>query len=98
VAGPPSRHTKICACARGPHGPKTEARKQGTVSSQKHELLFSHFNLNYNTLDDMFKRGTILLRPRAEKGAKAPAAILTLHEDLLQDQWWKDRAGVLPVP
>jgi tRNA(His) guanylyltransferase len=81
-----------------PHGPKSKARKQGTVSSQKHELLFSRFNLNYNTVDDMFKRGTILLRPRAEKGSRAPAAILTLHEDLLQDRWWIDRAGVLPEP
>lgn len=35
---------------------------QGTVSSQKNEMLFSRFDINYNTLDLLFRRGSIILK------------------------------------
>ncbi|GAA5987073.1 hypothetical protein JCM10908_001015 [Rhodotorula pacifica] len=41
----------------------TQADKdlQGTVSSEKQELLFSRFGINYNTVDDMYKKGSIVI-------------------------------------
>ncbi|KAJ7503327.1 Thg1 C terminal domain-containing protein [Mycena galericulata] len=35
---------------------------KGTVSKQKHEILFSQFNVNYNTLDPRFRKGSTLVR------------------------------------
>jgi tRNA(His) guanylyltransferase len=34
---------------------------QGTVSSQKNELLFSRFGINYNDIDALYRKGSILL-------------------------------------
>ncbi|KAJ7140076.1 Thg1 C terminal domain-containing protein [Mycena crocata] len=38
------------------------ATLKGTVSKQKHEILFSRFKINYNTLDPRFRKGSILVR------------------------------------
>ncbi|BGP54993.1 hypothetical protein JCM8202_005985 [Rhodotorula sphaerocarpa] len=38
-----------------------EQELKGTVSSQKQELLFSHFGINYNAVDPMYKKGSIIL-------------------------------------
>ncbi|KAJ6615867.1 Thg1 C terminal domain-containing protein [Mycena sp. CBHHK59/15] len=35
---------------------------KGTVSKQKHEILFSRFNINYNTLDARYRKGSTLVR------------------------------------
>ena len=37
---------------------------QGTLSSDKNELLFSDFNINYNNLSELYRKGTILIRCR----------------------------------
>lgn len=42
--------------------PAEFAHKQGTVSSQKHEILFSRFGINYNTLPARFRKGSVLVR------------------------------------
>lgn len=31
------------------------------MSAQKHEILFSRYGINYNELDPMYRRGSILL-------------------------------------
>lgn len=43
---------------------------RGTVSEQKHELLFSRFGINYAKLPAMYRRGTFLIRQR--KGLPSP--------------------------
>ena len=35
---------------------------QATVASDKHEILFSEFKMNYNNEADMFKKGSIVYR------------------------------------
>lgn len=35
---------------------------QGTISKQKHEILFSQFGINYNNLDGRYKKGSVLVR------------------------------------
>lgn len=35
---------------------------QGTVSTQKHEMLFSRFGINYNDLPPRFRKGSVLVR------------------------------------
>ena len=34
---------------------------QGTVSSDKNEILFSEYNINYNNLPQMYRKGSVLL-------------------------------------
>ena len=36
--------------------------KQGTVASDKHEILYSEFKMNYNNEADVFKKGSIIYR------------------------------------
>ena len=47
---------------------------QGTLSAQKHEILFSRFGINYNGIDALYRRGSILLRdaPDSEVSLLAP--------------------------
>ncbi|KAI0342808.1 tRNAHis guanylyltransferase [Trametopsis cervina] len=35
---------------------------RGTVSKTKHEILFSRFGINYNTLPERFRKGSVLVR------------------------------------
>lgn len=35
---------------------------QGTVSKQKHEILFSRFQMNYNQVDQRYRKGSVLVR------------------------------------
>jgi len=39
---------------------------QGTVSSQKNEILFSQFNINYNKLPEMFRKGSVLFKEEVQ--------------------------------
>ncbi|KAM6504044.1 tRNAHis guanylyltransferase [Amanita muscaria] len=41
---------------------QAHATLRGTVSSQKHEILFGRFDINYNSIDERFKKGSILVR------------------------------------
>ncbi|PAV16487.1 tRNAHis guanylyltransferase [Pyrrhoderma noxium] len=41
---------------------EAHATLRGTVSSQKHEILFSRFGINYNTLPARYRKGSILVR------------------------------------
>ncbi|KAI0671659.1 tRNAHis guanylyltransferase [Trametes maxima] len=44
---------------------EAHATLRGTVSSQKHEILFSRFGTNYNELPAQFRKGSILVRSEA---------------------------------
>ena len=39
-----------------------EEELKGTVSSDKNEILFSRFKINYNNEPDMFKKGSVVFR------------------------------------
>ncbi|KAI0775278.1 tRNAHis guanylyltransferase [Trametes elegans] len=41
---------------------EAHATLRGTVSSQKHEMLFSRFGINYNELPARFRKGSVLVR------------------------------------
>jgi tRNA(His) guanylyltransferase len=47
---------------------EADKRLKGTFSKDKHEILFSECgNINYNNCDEIFKRGSILIRVKDEK-------------------------------
>uniref|UniRef100_A0A336LT21 tRNA(His) guanylyltransferase n=1 Tax=Culicoides sonorensis TaxID=179676 RepID=A0A336LT21_CULSO len=69
---------------------EAEEKLRGTISSEKHELLFSQFGINYNDLDIMFKKGTILIKkqvmlPTIEKNK---ILICPFFEDMIRDDFW----------
>ncbi|CAE6410190.1 unnamed protein product [Rhizoctonia solani] len=39
---------------------EAETRLKGTLSKDKHEILFSSFSINYNSLPERFKKGSVL--------------------------------------
>ena len=41
---------------------EAEQRLKGTVSSDKNEILFKEFGINYNNEPECFKKGTVLYR------------------------------------
>lgn len=41
---------------------EAEQRLSGTVSSDKNEILFKEFGINYNNEPECFKKGTVLYR------------------------------------
>ncbi|XP_005089456.1 probable tRNA(His) guanylyltransferase [Aplysia californica] len=43
---------------------QSQERLKGTLSSDKNELLYSQFNINYNNLPELYRKGTVLIRPR----------------------------------
>lgn len=44
-----------------------EQRLSGTVSSDKNEILFKDFGINYNNEPDCFKKGSVLYRDVSTK-------------------------------
>ena len=86
----------------------TEAHQElkGSLSKDKHEILFTRFGVNYNELPAVFKRGTLLIRQvkpqtllsdaaeteQAPKcKQKATFEILELHEDLVEKEAWYEK-------
>lgn len=49
---------------------EAHATLRGTVSSQKHEMLFSRFGVNYNDLPARFRKGSILVREEVVMGVE----------------------------
>jgi tRNA(His) guanylyltransferase len=43
-------------------GLRRQLKCQGTDSKAKNEMLFSQFNINYNNLSPMFRKGSVLVR------------------------------------
>ena len=88
-----------------------EEKLKGTLSSDKNELLFSEFNLNYNNESAMFKKGSILIRqkysehiPKCDRDGlvnlnelviRERTEIIVLHVDLIGEQFWHDHPDIL---
>lgn len=88
---------------RGHYSPAAaEERLRGTVSSDKNEILFSEYGINYNNEPEIFRKGTILLRPlkplqpdlsprqmERQLKSRAKADIRVLHCDIIKnDAFW----------
>lgn len=70
----------------------------GTYSSDKNEILFTKFGINYNNLPQMYRKGTILLRKNVEvpkMNGKRTQAIVPFFTDLIRDPFWTEHTEVL---
>ncbi|KKK12936.1 tRNA(His) guanylyltransferase [Aspergillus ochraceoroseus] len=57
-----------------------ERELQGTVSSDKNEILFTRFGINYNNEDEMYKKGSVIYRQYQLEDAK-PASNPSIEQD-----------------
>ena len=57
------------------------AKLKGTLSKDKHEMLFSEFKCNYNDEPDIYKRGNILIRLSELKKRDKKAEIKQSEDD-----------------
>lgn len=77
----------------------------GTFSSDKNEMLFTRFGINYNNLPQMYRKGTILIKKNVAvsqlKNKRYPM-IVPLFTDLIQDSFWHEHTEILtkeqPLP
>ncbi|THH03595.1 hypothetical protein EW146_g10386, partial [Bondarzewia mesenterica] len=53
---------------------------RGTVSSQKHEMLFSRFGINYNVLPERFRKGSVFVREEIQD--EEPSAVTGTSDPL----------------
>ncbi|CCO32188.1 tRNA(His) guanylyltransferase [Rhizoctonia solani AG-1 IB] len=52
---------------------EAETRLKGTLSKDKHEILFSNYGINYNTLLERFKKGSIIVMQNESAGVAIPS-------------------------
>lgn len=76
---------------------QAEEHLRGTLSSDKNEILFSKFGINYNNEPSIYRKGTILLRKRIKLpntlGKKQ--LIIPIHDDLIKEEFWKEHYELL---
>lgn len=92
---------------KGGMSPKeAENRLIGTVSSDKNEILFKEFGINYNNEPEIFKKGTVIVREYQEsvdesllsqrqkqryEKKRGKASIMVHHIDLIKNDFWDTR-------
>ncbi|XP_053688639.1 probable tRNA(His) guanylyltransferase [Sabethes cyaneus] len=75
---------------------EAETRLRGTLSSDKNEILFQEFNINYNNEPAMFRKGTILMRKQIEfPSGKCISCIAPFFEDMIGDSFWDRHSELL---
>jgi Uncharacterized conserved protein len=52
---------------------------KGTTSAVKNNILFEKFNINYNSEQDIFKKGTVMVKPNFQ-----PLHVDIFHNDFYQ--------------
>ncbi|KAL1732375.1 Thg1 C terminal domain-containing protein [Schizophyllum commune] len=75
------------------------ATLRGTISKEKNEILFSRFGMNYNSIDERYRKGSVLVREEPKKKKKAKdkpfTQIVLLHCDIIKDEFWAARPYLL---
>lgn len=77
---------------------EAEEMLRGTFAKDKNEILFSKFNINYNNVSPMYRKGTILLRKKVRLSEETNAAqqlIVPIYDDLIQEKFWNKHSELL---
>uniref|UniRef100_A0A8D8WDC1 Probable tRNA(His) guanylyltransferase n=1 Tax=Cacopsylla melanoneura TaxID=428564 RepID=A0A8D8WDC1_9HEMI len=79
---------------------KQEAEQKlcGTVSSDKHEILFKTCSINYNNECELYKKGTMVIKKLVAKGkgdSTYNTVYVPLNCDIIQDKFWNDNPQLL---
>ncbi|XP_008545620.1 uncharacterized protein LOC103569867 [Microplitis demolitor] len=69
---------------------------KGTDTSDKNELLFHTFNINYNNEHEMFRKGSTLIKKSLpDDNGKFKPTVITLTCDLIGDKFWEENPQIL---
>lgn len=76
---------------------QAEEALRGTVASEKNELLFKEFGINYNNEPDLFRKGTSLLRKRVKNSTdgKLHHVVIPLNCDIISSTFWTKNPDIL---
>lgn len=89
---------------------EAEEKLRGTFASDKNEMLFSQFGINYNNLPEIFRKGSVLIwklsedegsKENNEEGDNGPKVIRRrrkvkcLHVDVIRDTFWTEHPEIL---
>ncbi|ORY47669.1 tRNAHis guanylyltransferase [Rhizoclosmatium globosum] len=86
---------------------QAQAILKDTTSASKNEILFKQFNINYNTLPEIFRKGSVLFRRKmmvpvkeTEQGnviEREKSIVHIAHVDIIADEFWLtgDGKGIL---
>uniref|UniRef100_A0A023F9D8 tRNA(His) guanylyltransferase n=1 Tax=Triatoma infestans TaxID=30076 RepID=A0A023F9D8_TRIIF len=77
----------------------SEAEKtlRGTLASQKNEILFQEFNINYNNEPEMFRKGTTLIRKfmKFPNENESRLVICPYYGDIIKNKFWEENIEIL---
>ncbi|KAF5392440.1 hypothetical protein D9757_002141 [Collybiopsis confluens] len=86
---------------------EAHATLRGTVSKDKHEILFSRFGINYDKLEPRYRKGSIIVRVeetsveaaelsgKQKSKAKTHTTLELLHCDIIRDDFWEKYSHIL---
>lgn len=78
---------------------QAESILRPTFSSDKNELLFKEFGINYNNELIMFRKGSTLIRKNIKNtDGKTKPTIVTVFESIIDDKFWRDNPHLLSEP
>lgn len=61
------------------------------MASDKNEILYKEFGMNYNNELEIFKKGTVIVRETESKKSD----VVILHVDIIKDEFWNERPWLL---
>lgn len=105
-------NTTFWNLVKGGMTPKeAENRLIGTLASDKNEILFKEFGINYDKEPEIYKKGTVIVRELQEQPAREDllsktqklklekgrkkAVVATYHVDIIKDHFWDERPYLL---
>eukprot|EP01114_Cavostelium_apophysatum_P021375 TRINITY_DN7444_c0_g1_i4.p1 TRINITY_DN7444_c0_g1~~TRINITY_DN7444_c0_g1_i4.p1 ORF type:complete len:258 (+),score=56.10 TRINITY_DN7444_c0_g1_i4:72-845(+) len=84
---------------------EAEEKLSKTLAEHKNELLFSQFGINYNTLPQLFRKGSVILKKvsdekvvNSQTGEEVPSQkkrFTVVHEDIISNKFWEENSGLL---
>ena len=75
---------------------EAEKTLQGTLAADKNEILFKEFNINYNEVPMIFRKGTILLKKQISLDEKRKRKlVIPIHDDLIKNSFWNEHDELL---
>lgn len=75
---------------------QAEERLKGTLAGDKNEILFSEFGINYNNVDELYRKGTIVYRKsKKDVTSKEAQNIITANCDIIREDFWEQNKNLL---
>ncbi|KAK3234087.1 hypothetical protein CYMTET_55653 [Cymbomonas tetramitiformis] len=90
---------------KGVSDARAEVEVEGTLTEHKNALLHDQFCINYNDLDPLYRKGSIVLRKREMQEVKQKAdgtpvmrersKLVVIHDDMIRDSFWQEHPHLL---